>query len=381
MVAHPHLLLRGALILGCAGQLFGCAGKGAEDTASVTALDGITTRRWSAVTGADGLHGVRLDVGEGDDALLVCARTERASRWLSVERIEDPDGAVVLRWQDWYEVPRVLTGGIFPSGADSCINWPVREEDEPLRPGVWRVWMASTDDRNRYAGGTPLEVVAQTREAPGDTGVLRVALAFAGDLSEEEGLVEAVELAVQRWADIWAPAGIALEVERVEVELDRDLPDLLEGGAAWTEAAARTDDNDVLMVIGETIGGSVDLYGLAGGVPGSLTEGPRAALAVSWLANAGRDGVFDEDEIQLLGDTLAHEAGHFAGLVHPVEDGWVQWDALDDTVECARMGVCEDVLGDNNLFPYAICSLSTCAPQDALTEDQVAVLRRYTGVH
>ena len=374
MVAHPHLLLS-ALLLGCAG------GKGG-DTATVTSEDGLTTRRWTASTEADGLHEVRIDVGADEDAMLVCGRTTDASRWLSVERVTDPDGAVVLRWQDWYDVPRVLTGGIFPSGADSCLNWPVREEDTPLTEGTWRVWMASTNARDQYAGGTSIDVVAQTRSAPGDgNGVLRVALAYAGDLGEDDGLVGAMDAAVVRWAEIWEPAGVELEIERVDVDLGADLPDLIEGDPAWTEAARQTRDNDMLMVVGETIGGSLDLYGISGGVPGGLTAGPRAAVAISWLANAGTDGDFDEDEVQLLGDTLAHEAGHFVGLVHPVEDGWNQWDALDDTIECDRMRDCEDVLGDNNLFPYAICSFSSCAPQDTLTEDQVAVLRRYTGVH
>jgi hypothetical protein len=42
---------------------------------------------------------------------------------------------------------------------------------------------------------------------------------------------------------------------------------------------------------------------------------------------------------------------------------------------------CEDDLADNNMFPYPLCDRSACEPQGALTEDQAAVLRRYTGVH
>ena len=91
-------------------------------------------------------------------------------------------------------------------------------------------------------------------------------------------------------------------------------------------------------------------------------------------------GRFDDDEVVLLGDTLAHEAGHYLGLTHPVEDGFAQWDALADTEECSDQFECEDALADNNMYPYPICSRSACAPQDVLTDDQAAVLSRYTGV-
>lgn len=374
MVPRPHLLLTAGLLSACAGDKPG-------DTATVTELDGITTRRWSGLSDADGLHGVGVDVGDGEDALLVCGQTAHDGRWMSVEKITDPAGATAMRWQEWYDTPEVLTGAIFPSGQDTCLNWPVRAEDGPLSSGTWTVWLASTNDRNQYASGTSIDVVAQSRRAPVGGGVLRVALAYGGDLSEDADLVSAVDAAVLRWADIWAPAGVEIEVETVNVDMDADLPDLLLGGEAWRAAAALTDDNDMLVVIGETIDGSTGLYGLSGGVPGALAAAPRAAVAISSLANAGQNGIFDEDEVQLLGDTLAHEAGHFAGLIHPVEATWDQWDALSDTRDCTGRVDCEDALADNNMFPYPLCSRTACAPQDLLTEGQAAVLRQYTGVH
>jgi hypothetical protein len=375
VVSRLHLLLTTVLLSACAGDK-------AEDTATITELDGVTTRRWSGSSDADGLHEVRVDVASGEDALLVCGQTGESSRWMSVEKITDPDGFTAMKWQDWYDTPEVLTGAIFPSGQDTCLNWPVRDEDGPLSSGVWSVWLAATNDRNQYASGTTIDVVAQSRQSPGGAGVLRIALAYGGDLSEDAELVTAVDAAVARWADIWsAEAGVEIEVEAVNVDMGADLPDLLLGGDEWAAASALTDDGDMLVVIGETIDGSTALYGLSGGVPGGLASAPRAAVAISWLANAGQNGVFDEDEVQLLGDTLAHEAGHFAGLVHPVESSWDQWDALSDTSECTRRVDCEDDLADNNMFPYPLCSRSACEPQEVLTEEQAAVLRQYTGVH
>ena len=79
---------------------------------------------------------------------------------------------------------------------------------------------------------------------------------------------------------------------------------------------------------------SVETEGVAGesgGIPGSLRATPHSAVIVAWLELAGISGSLDDSEVQMLGETIAHEAGHYLGLVHPVqfdEDlDIVAWDA------------------------------------------------------
>ena len=80
-----------------------------------------------------------------------------------------------------------------------------------------------------------------------------------------------------------------------------------------------------------------------------------------------------------MGETMAHEVGHYTGLYHPVESNYRAWDALDDTPECTRRRDCEDALGDNLMFPYSICDATSCLVTDQLSADQEGVLQRYVA--
>ncbi|MEC7983511.1 MAG: hypothetical protein VX278_00020, partial [Myxococcota bacterium] len=77
---------------------------------------------------------------------------------------------------------------------------------------------------------------------------------------------------------------------------------------------------------------------------------------------------------------LAHEAGHYLGLFHPHEVDYRSWDALEDTPDCEGSGVCDTSLQGNLMYPYPICSVSSCRPQEELTTDQTGVMHRYVGV-
>ena len=104
---------------------------------------------------------------------------------------------------------------------------------------------------------------------------------------------------------------------------------------------------------------------------------------MSWVAHAGSNGTFSESEILLMGETMAHEMGHYIGLFHPVEDGWVYFDALEDTVTCNSWEQCDNRLGDNLMYPYPVCtgfSFDSCGRQDVLTAEQAGVQNRYLGV-
>lgn len=338
----------------------------------------LTTIRTSIRTDDGGTARVPVEVEAGQSAMLVTASADGAD--VSVERVDPPSGRPVLRWQDWYDDDRLLTSAIFPYGAETVLNWPVRAEDGPLVPGTWVVEIAATDADGYYLPDVPLDLVLQLRRDVSEgLRTVRAQVVYAEDVRADAAVVEAVEGAVARWAEVWAARGIGLEVAYATADFASPVPNPSRGDDDITDWAAAGAEDDVVVLVGETIQQGNGIYGIAGAVPGTLVESPHAAVAVSWLTNAGGDGVFSPDDVRLFGETLAHEVGHYAGLFHPVEDGWRFWDALDDTVECETLRDCEAALGDNLMFPYPVCTWTECLPQGELTAGQAGVALHYTG--
>jgi len=82
-----------------------------------------------------------------------------------------------------------------------------------------------------------------------------------------------------------------------------------------------------------------------------------------------------------MGETMAHEGGHYLGLFHPVEFSYDDWDAISDTPECASETDCDETLGTNLMYPYPVCDYyyTSCVKQDQLTDGQTGVWQRYIG--
>ena len=83
----------------------------------------------------------------------------------------------------------------------------------------------------------------------------------------------------------------------------------------------------------------------------------------------------------MLGESIAHEVGHYLGLLHPVAQDFGHWDSLSDTSACTSQAECEAEMSGNLMFPYPVCDdEGTCVPQIGLTDDQARVIQRYVGV-
>lgn len=154
------------------------------------------------------------------------------------------------------------------------------------------------------------------------------------------------------------------------------------GSEAYRSIAAAGSGTELQLVFGEDIDSDTwGLLGQAGGIPGGIAASPYAAVAVGWLLHAGSDGRFSDAEIDMLGSTIAHELGHYAGLAHPVQfddhGDIVGHDGLEDTPDCGSWDACEADLSDNLMFPYSSCDGSGCS--HALTDSQASVLNRYSG--
>ncbi len=358
--------------------LAGCEPIAPLDTAAPVEPGSMLTTVTSAENAnEDGTVLVTVDVDDATTAFLVTATGSDTAR-LALEEIRDPSGKVVLDANDWGFGPNTLTDAFFPTGPQTVSQWPIRPEDGPLSPGKWKVEFSSTDD------GGPVDVTTLSKaDFDFSTGVVDAQIVWAQGVDQEPGVQEAVEVAVERWRAIWADIGITLRESYRKSDIDPDL-DLYPLGSAGVLASAENGTgHSVQVIIGELVSGQNFLYGVAAGIPGTVVPSEETFVLVSWLTHAGFDGTFDNyEEKRILGETLAHEIGHFMGLAHPVEQGWGQHDALGDTDECSSMSSCQTLLGSNLMFPYPVCTgypATDCTPQGDLSGDQLGVLNRYTA--
>lgn len=336
---------------------------------------------YTLTTDADGGVDIPLDVADGDDALMVVA--ERDVGFLSVVSVTNPDGDIVLDGDDWTRSHR-LTHAPFLAPTATTLNWPVRAEDGPLEPGRWTVRVAAWTEDDDPDPGVSLDVTTLTRRVP-EAVVLPVFVAYAGGLEGDAHLAiaPATEEAVARWQEIYAQAGITLDVQYGKVDTDFLLPHAED--ADWTGLYAEIDPRSVVVVVGVVIKDEVWL-GQSPSIPGPFTSTPLSAVLVSGALLARDDGQFQDVELDTYAVTLAHEVGHYLGLFHPAQlversgDPPLTWDALADTPDCEDYDTCVAELSDNLMFPFPDCDAVGCVGGTALTPGQAAVLRGWIGV-
>jgi hypothetical protein len=353
---------------------------GTGDDAGVLG-EAIRTNETSGNTGTAGELAVTVSVEEGDRSFMVVGTSEEAH--LAVLAIDDPSGATILRWQDWYNERRYVTNAFWATRQATVINWPIRDIDPALVPGDYVVHLGSyRADGTTSRPDIDVDVTSLiSSDQDVERGAIRVLVLWADGLGEDAALVSATEAAIAHWADVWEGADMALEVRYEQSSIDPLLPyPGGMGGPVLLEASAFAEPGEVVVIIGELVNDDPSQYGVSGQLPGPLVPSTLSAIVVGWLANAGGDGVFSDNDIQLYGEVLAHEVGHYAGLFHPVESAYDAWDALDDTPECGGQRACEDMLGTNLMFPYSIgCATGMCLSTTGITNDQRAVMQRYTG--
>ncbi|MFT4705911.1 MAG: hypothetical protein ACI81R_003627 [Bradymonadia bacterium] len=123
---------------------------------------------------------------------------------------------------------------------------------------------------------------------------------------------------------------------------------------------------DIFLIDGFAVPQAPGLLGLSLGIPGVPGFHGVAGSALVFTAE------YLSNDAEGVGQTMAHEVGHFNGLRHTSEHGGDSWDPMNDTPECSnpdRGASCPDA--GNLMFPF---SLGTT--QDAVTAAQAATLQR-----
>lgn len=156
-----------------------------------------------------------------------------------------------------------------------------------------------------------------------------------------------------------------------------------------TASAQRADALNIIFVKNETAVGGV--LGISTGIPGlpgrvGTRQSGMVVMFDGHLASAG--AVPSSAEQRLIGETMAHEGGHWLGLFHPVESNYdttqnnYNRDAISETPLCTAAGVglaaC-DFTAVNNAGSRNVMFWAGTAgfDQSDLTGEQGFVLRRH----
>ena len=203
-------------------------------------------------------------------------------------------------------------------------------------------------------------------------GLLRVNVFFVGTTAQRADYRDAVQRAIAIWKEIYAQVGVNLDVRLFDIPSGTGvIPNPFVGSSFYSSILTGTAGLHELalnLFIGASIsqdattnpGNLFDegVFGVSPAIPGPAGITIKTAVAISINNHAGRDSVFTGDEIEVLGETFAHEGGHFLGLFHPVQDNprtpgnYFESDPLSDTGVCATDQACiASGLATNLMFP------------------------------
>ena len=313
--------------------------------------------------------------------MLVTAQASDDGYEVFVRRLLDPEGAEVLVSSDHTDSELSKTNAVFVNRVSS-LNWPIEASDVPLRPGRWQVEIGVVDSDLSYVRQPALIDVLIKADGNFAAGSLDVALIYTDDLFDDAEVVQAVTEASEQWRGLFAQSGIDIRFQSLESSEHGLAVPAFGEEPRIEQLAAETPARTLNLILSDVISvDGLEILGIAGDIPGPLIPTPLSGVQLSMSQAAGPDGVFDETDTRILAETMAHEASHFLGLFHPVErEGWDHWDSLDDTAACQNERSCETSLGRNLMFPYPICGVGSCTPQDELTDEQSGVLNRALAV-
>ena len=274
------------------------------------------------------------------------------------------------------------------------ISVPSRDADPAVSP--YPATYLMTAEASANASATPLPgknlTFAINGKADSDLtiGSLRVNLFYVGTLGASQSTKDTVRLAAERFKDIYSgQAGIVLDIVEKNIDGNPLLPDPYVGDAFYRSASWGVTMPAVNIFIGGDIdGGSsgVTTYGVSAGIPGPPVPSERSAVAISYYAGGGPTGTYSTEAIRMLGETMAHETGHYLGLFHPVTifgDDVSAFDPLSDTAECSSRSNClaNSSLTTNLMFPSPVSDGSGgYVLQGGITPQQRAVINRYIAV-
>lgn len=230
-----------------------------------------------------------------------------------------PGGAL-----SWYAPP--LFHG---PGVASTVGLPMSPDTRPWGGCLTgqAVWLGEGSP-----GTTRLRGIARTTPTSARTLDVNMVRLKGADITEAQ-----IEAAIDRMVEVYAGAD-ALELgEVVHHVLDVPTPYVRSSATALGPLRAATipgaSDRALTFLFLADFAGEAGTLGIAAGIPGAAVSGTHgSAVAISVEAHLDGNGRL---LTSLMGETMAHEAGHQFGLFHTTEAEGTSFDILDDTPNCA----------------------------------------------
>jgi hypothetical protein len=226
-------------------------------------------------------------------------------------------------------------------------------------------------------------------KADGDlnSGGLTVNVFNVGETAQDSDSKDVIDAAIEEMRRIYSSAGISVSIRQIDATGPVTLPDPTSGSSFYDSNTNSVSSPSINVFIGGDIGGTDgEVLGISAGIPGPAIPSRRSAVAVGLFSGAGPDGVYSNTEVRILGETIAHEVGHYMGLFHPVDfDGNSASgnDPLSDTPTCRTVGECTtnpDAVGNFMFFAPVANGDGDFVEQNQVTGEQRGVLNRNIAV-
>jgi len=255
-------------------------------------------------------------------------------------------GEAIVDWSDdgsagWGAMPH----GIWPAIAGTIV-FPQNEDSYPntgclaFRPIIDLIDVTGETGR--------VSIVSRRKPVKQQAIDLNVIVADGTGISRED-----LEAAVAHMASVYTnPENpqLAVDINAVSyysVALESGPYIDYEGDDINTLRATQTDGDGHqmnLFFIADFVG-SPGILGIAAGIPGPIGISETYASGVVMSVESHQD-VGGNIDIELLGETMAHEAGHQMGLFHTTESSGEYFDGIGDTPECDQS---RDANGDGDV--------------------------------
>lgn len=266
-------------------------------------------------------------------------------------------------------------------------NVPSRDFDESLS-SPQDVTVSASVEGSQTGNNSVLFKVTSRTDGNTRSGKVRMNVFYVGSVASQESTKEAIRSGLNIARDIFSnSAGISLTITEADVSGPVNIPIPTEGSSLYLNSSSAAASPAVNVFFGGDIASvSGEVLGISASIPGPPTPSSKSAVAISIFTSAGADGFFDSEDIRILGETIAHESGHFMGLFHPIDfNGSVvsNTDPLTDTAGCSFVTDCvtNPDLTSNLMFPSPVQDGNGgFVPQNKLTSQQRGVINLYSAV-